>query len=61
MYKAYPAGSVMSTARTLTRRAARHQAQRQLREQREQARVVQERARRLPVPVRDDGPPPRID
>jgi hypothetical protein len=52
---------MMSTARTLTRRAARHQAQRQLREQREQARAVQERARRLPVPVRDDGPPPRID
>ena len=48
----------MSNARTLTRRAARHQAQRQLREQ---ARAVQERARRQPVPMRDDGPLPRID
>jgi hypothetical protein len=52
---------MMSTARTLTRRAARHQAQRQLREQREQARALQERARRQPVPVRDDGLLPRID
>lgn len=51
----------MTTARTLTRRAARHQAQRQLRDQREQARALQDRARRLPIPVRDDGPPPRID
>lgn len=52
---------MMSAARTLNRRAARHQAQCQLREQREQARALQERARRQPVPVRDDEPLPRID
>lgn len=52
---------MMSAASTLNRRAARHQAQRQLREQREQARALQERARRQPVPVRDDEPLPRIN
>ena len=52
---------MMSSARTLSRRAARHQAQRQLREQREQARVLQERARRQQIPVRDDEPLPRIN
>ena len=52
---------MMSTTRTLTRRALRHQAQRQLREQREQVRTLQERTKLQPVPERDDEPPPRIN
>ena len=46
---------------TQQRKAARQHQQRQRRDQREQAKALQERARRQAVPVRDDGPLPRID
>ena len=48
-------------AATDSRRAARQQDQRLLREQREQQRELQEWAQRQAVPRRDDGPLPRID
>lgn len=43
------------------RKEARRLNQRLLREQREERRDLQERARRQAAPRRDDGPPPRID
>lgn len=46
-------------ARTV--KTARQLAQRQLRDQRELARELQERVQRQSIPRREDGPLPRID